>query len=61
LPAARRLGLELQVLNASAESDFDAVFAKKAKANPPGLGQSERAAWIDAGWMGAGRADRNRQ
>jgi ABC-type uncharacterized transport system substrate-binding protein len=26
--AARRLGLELQVLNASAERDFDAVFAK---------------------------------
>jgi hypothetical protein len=27
-----------------------------ARANPPGLGQSERAAWTDAGWMGGRRS-----
>jgi putative ABC transport system substrate-binding protein len=35
--AARTLGLELHVLNASAESDFDAVFAKVSQLRASGL------------------------
>jgi putative ABC transport system substrate-binding protein len=37
LAAARTLGLELHVLNASAESDFDAVFAKIGQLRASGL------------------------
>jgi putative ABC transport system substrate-binding protein len=37
LAAARTLGLELHVLNASAESDFDAVFAKVSQLRSSGL------------------------
>ena len=35
--AARKLGLELRVLNASTESDFDAVFAKISELRASGL------------------------
>jgi putative tryptophan/tyrosine transport system substrate-binding protein len=35
--AARALGLELHVLNASTESDFDAVFAKVSQLRASGL------------------------
>lgn len=35
--AARTLGLELHVLNASTERDFDAVFAKLAQLHAGGL------------------------
>jgi hypothetical protein len=31
----------------------DTVDRPGKKASPPGLRQSERAAWTDAGWMGA--------
>jgi putative ABC transport system substrate-binding protein len=37
LAAARTLGLELHVLNASTESDFDAVFAKVGELRASGL------------------------
>jgi putative ABC transport system substrate-binding protein len=37
LEAARTLGLELHVLNASSESDFDAVFAKLSQLRASGL------------------------
>ncbi|HWX05266.1 MAG TPA: ABC transporter substrate-binding protein [Bradyrhizobium sp.] len=37
LAAARTLGLELRVLNASAEEDFDAVFAKVSQLQASGL------------------------
>jgi putative ABC transport system substrate-binding protein len=37
LAAARTLGLELHVLNASVESDFDAVFAKIGQLRASGL------------------------
>ena len=37
LAAARTLGLELHVLNASTESDFDAVFAKVSQLRASGL------------------------
>jgi putative tryptophan/tyrosine transport system substrate-binding protein len=37
MPAARKLGLELRVLNASTESDFDAVFAKISELQASGL------------------------
>jgi len=37
LAAARRLGLELHILNASSEHDFDAVFASIGKSGAAGL------------------------
>ena len=37
LAAAQRLGLELHVLNASSERDFDAVFASLGKSGVAGL------------------------
>jgi len=37
LSAARRLGLELRVLNASSERDFDAVFANLNRVSAAGL------------------------
>jgi putative tryptophan/tyrosine transport system substrate-binding protein len=42
--AARTLGLELHVLNASSQSDFDAVFSKVRQLRASGLAISTRTA-----------------